>query len=103
MIHGPDAPEVRCEERADYSDCGYGDGENLKLFGAVVNRICGNYGYRTIWLLFCGVIVFAVALGKVAGVVNFPADGFRVVDGLPVVTAAALFVVNDSCHTLTIA
>jgi hypothetical protein len=35
-------------------------------------------------------------------VVNLSVDGFRVVDGLSVVAAAALLVVNDSCHTLTI-
>ena len=64
-----------------------------------MNRVYGNYG----WLLLRGLIVFAVALGKVAGVVNFPVDGFRVMDGLPVIAAAALLVVNDSCHTLTIA
>src|ERR1700722_6950542 len=95
--------ELLCEGRADYSDCSHGDGENLKLFGqAVVNRVRGNCGYRTIWLLFRGFIVFAVELGEVAGGVNLSVDGFRVVDGLSVVAAAALLVVNDSCHTLTI-
>lgn len=53
-------------------------------------------------LLFRGLIVFAVALRKVAGVVNLAIDGLRVVDGLAMVAAAALLVVNDSCHTLTI-
>jgi hypothetical protein len=47
---------------------------------------------------FGGFVVFAVALGVVAGVVDFAVDVFGVVDGFAVVAAAALFVVDDTGH-----
>jgi hypothetical protein len=89
------------EGRADYSDCAQGDGG--KISHATTHCVPLNPGYGYFRLRFGGRVVFTVALWEVARVVNFPIDGFRVVDGFTVLTAAALFVVNDSCHTLTVA
>jgi hypothetical protein len=51
---------------------------------------------------FGGFVVFAVALGVVAGIVDFAVYGFGVVDGFAVVAAAALLVVDDTGHRLTL-
>jgi hypothetical protein len=61
-----------------------------------------NAGLKYLKLGFGGFVVFAVALGVVAGIVDFAVDGFGVVDGFAVVAAAALFVVDDTGHRITL-